>query len=269
MTLRTALTTALLLLIATTLLAHDLFIKPESFFVAPQSSVAVRILNGTFTSSENSIEPDRVADLSLVTPDGRMHPGFENWDDKSDTTRLRLTVGSAGTYVLGLSTKPRAFTLDAKDFNQYLADDGVPDILAARKEDGTLQQPARERYSKHVRAILQVGEERSALFATRLGYPAEIVPLDNPYGLNVGGTLRVLALVDGAPVANQYILAGGRTPTGDRLARQAFRSDSAGVGRVRITHAGQWYVKFIHMEPMTGDSVDYESKWATMTFGVK
>jgi hypothetical protein len=28
-------------------------------------------------------------------------------------------------------------------------------------------------------------------------------------------------------------------------------------------------VKFIHMRPVTGDTtIDYESKWATLTFGV-
>jgi hypothetical protein len=29
-------------------------------------------------------------------------------------------------------------------------------------------------------------------------------------------------------------------------------------------------VKFIHMQPAAGDStIDYESKWATLTFGVR
>jgi hypothetical protein len=30
-----------------------------------------------------------------------------------------------------------------------------------------------------------------------------------------------------------------------------------------------WYVKFIHMARVREDSVDYESKWATMTFEVR
>lgn len=38
--------------------------------------------------------------------------------------------------------------------------------------------------------------------------------------------------------------------------------------RVPITRRGKWYVKFIRMEPVR-DSVDYESKWASLTFQVR
>jgi len=38
---------------------------------------------------------------------------------------------------------------------------------------------------------------------------------------------------------------------------------------VTIGSPGYWYIKFIHMVPVTGDSVTYESKWATLTFQVR
>jgi hypothetical protein len=38
---------------------------------------------------------------------------------------------------------------------------------------------------------------------------------------------------------------------------------------VTIGSPGYWYIKFIHMVPVTGDSVNYESKWATLTFQVR
>ena len=58
----------------------------------------------------------------------------------------------------------------------------------------------------------------------------------------------------------------GRTPTGSRLPVQNIRSDTTGVARVRLSARGYWYIKFIHMVPVAGDSVNYESKWATLTF---
>jgi hypothetical protein len=79
-----------------------------------------------------------------------------------------------------------------------------------------------------------------------------------------GGTLRFRALVEGTPVPNQLVFAGRLT------GQQATRTDSAGVARVRISSRGQWFVKFIHMQRAAGDrSIDYESKWATLTFGVR
>lgn len=66
------------------------------------------------------------------------------WETETDTAWLRYTTDAAGTYVAGLSTKPKEFELDAKSFDQYLADDGIPDILAARRKDGSLTAPVEQ-----------------------------------------------------------------------------------------------------------------------------
>ena len=179
----------LLLVVTGALAAHDLFLKPDNFFVAPGGTVTVRVLNGTFSKSENAVARDRLRDISLVTPDGVTHPDTSAWDDRSDTTTsvLHVRVGASGTYVIGASVRPRELKLEAKDFNAYLASDGVPDVLETRRRNDELGAPARERYSKHVKALVQIGDRRTEGYATALGYPAELIPLDNPYGLKSGG----------------------------------------------------------------------------------
>lgn len=269
---RIGIATVLVLVTSASLAAHDLFLKPDSFFAAPGATISVRVLNGTFSKSENAVARDRLRDISVVTSDGVTHPDTSEWDDRTDTTTsvLRVRVGPSGTYVIGASVRPRELNLAAKDFNAYLASDGVPDVLEARRRNDELGMPARERYSKHVKAVVQVGDRRTDAYDTALGYPAELIPLDNPYALRRGGTLRVRALVEGEPVANQSVIAGGRTPSGARIAQRSVRTDSAGIARIRVSSRGAWYVKFIHMERATADTtIDYESKWATLTFGVR
>lgn len=256
-------------LAVSTLEAHDFFLKPLSFFVSPGSEARIRALNGTFEKSENSVARNRLRDLSVVGPAGRTHPDTTAWSDAGDTSVLVFHTGAAGTYLVGASTLPRTLRLDAKAFNEYLASDGVPDMLEARRKANELTKPSHERYSKHVKTLLQVGDPRTTGFDVALGYPAELVALDNPYATKVGGAVRVRALVDGRPVANQYVVAGGRTPTGARLRVQTLRSGPDGVAHVSISSPGYWYVKFIHMVPVTGDSVTYESKWATLTFQIR
>lgn len=264
-----ALTMALVLGIVAVAAAHDMFAKPEQFFVPVNSSVLVRVLNGTFSKSENSIARSRVADVSIVSPSGRARLDTTAWRATGDTSTFEVRTGAAGTYVIGASTKPSVIALDAKDFNLYLQEDGIPDVLAARRRAGQLAKPAREKYHKHIKALIQVGETRSAAWGTVLGYPAEIVPLENPYALSRGATLRVRTLVDGKPVPNQYVLYGGRLSDEERIAQRHVRSDSKGVARIPLTASGTWYVKFIHMTRVTQDSIDYESKWATLTFQVR
>jgi hypothetical protein len=255
---------------AASLQAHDFFFRTDSFFVAPGAVVHLRALNGTFSKSENSITRDRLRDLSVVGPAGHDHPDTSAWSTVGDTSVLTTKVGNSGTYVVGASLKPREITLKSSDFNKYLADDGIPDVLALRKKNGDLGKSATERYSKHIKALLQVGTKRDGAFAAILGYPAEIIPLDNPYSARVGESIRVRAMVDGKPVANQLVVTGGRTSTGGRFTEKRVRTNSAGVASVRLNARGQWFVKFIHMVPFVGtDKVDYESKWATLTFEVR
>ncbi len=261
---------AFLLVFALPALAHDMFLRPDTHWVAENGKVLVRLLNGTFVRSENSITRDRLIDVAVVAPTGRTALDTALWSVKGDTSTFTLTTGKAGTYVLGTSTRPKVLGLSAAEFNTYLADDGVPDELAARKRDGRLGEPSRERYHKHVKALVQVGATPSEHFGTVLGYPAEIVPLQNPYALARGGSLSVRLLSGGKPLAGQFVQYGGRTASGGRVAQRNTRSDASGVATIPLDRAGTYYVKFIHMQRLTGDAeANYESRWSTLTFAMK
>ena len=261
---------SMMVLAAGSLSAHDFFFRLDDYFVKPESTIKVRALNGTFSSSENSITRDRLSDLSVVSAAGREHPDTVGWSFAGDTSVLTVHIGRPGTYVIGASLRPRLIELKAKEFNQYLDEDGIPDVLAERRKKNELERDATERYSKHIKAIVQAGTARTGDFSAVLGYPAEIVPLDNPYSLRVGSNIRVRAMVDGRAVPNQLVVAGGRNARGGRFAEQKVRTDASGVALVKLSSAGQWYVKFIRMLPNTSPGkFDYESKWATLTFAIR
>jgi uncharacterized GH25 family protein len=158
--------------------------------------------------------------------------------------------------------------LSGDDFNEYLALDGIPDVLVERAKNRELGEPARERYSKHVKAVFQVGDRRSPGFDRVLGYPAELVPVRNPYELEVGDEIPVRALLDGKPVSDQMVIAGGEGAGGTFEERSA-RTGGAGEVRFSLDEPGRWYVKFIHMVKTGEEGLEYESKWATLTFAVR
>jgi hypothetical protein len=263
--------TAASLVCASLLAAHDLFIKLDTYFLEPNTAVTVQVLNGTFGKSENWITRDRVADISVVSPGGRAHVDTTHWSPSTDslTSLLAIRTGGPGTYVLGASTRARDLHLEAESFNEYLRLDGIPDVLAARTRDGELGKPAWERYAKHVKALVQVGDARTDHYTTILGYPAEIVPLANPYTLSADGTMRIRALVNGQPVANQLVIAGGESRDGT-IAEQEMRTGADGTVSFPLTAAGRWYIKFINMVRVTGEEeLDYVSQWATLTFEIR
>ncbi|MDE2796685.1 MAG: DUF4198 domain-containing protein [Gemmatimonadota bacterium] len=274
----------LTVVIVTAARAHTMFLKLDSFFLEPNSTATVALINGDFDKSENAIARDRMLDVSVVGPGGVVHPPQSAWRDSAvfhwspdsvDTAVLTFQTGDPGTYLIGVSTAARVITMSAEDFNEYLVHDGITDLIEQRAKAGKTNDEATERYSKHVKALVQVGDARSDEWAHELGYPVEFMPLSNPYELGRGDELRLRFLRAGRPVANQLVYANhedhhGHDAAGEHVEAVTTRTNADGVATIPLSGTGRWYVRTIHMVETTSEAdVDYESNWATLTFQVR
>jgi len=263
------LTFSLLVCLIASAAAHDLYLKLDSFFLEPNTRAAVRLINGHFNQSDNPVARQRMRDVSVITPSGeRVNPPESDWRDEKDSSLLSFQTGVEGTYVAGVSMKPREITMEAAMYNDHLREDGLPDLLAQRRRDKELDKPARERYAKNVKTIFQVGKSRAGSFKAALGYPVEIIPRQNPYELKIGNTLEVLCLKDGAPIANQFVTAG-RELDNRVIDLPGVRANAKGVARIKLAGGGKWFIRFIHVTKLNEANMDYESKWAMVTFEVR
>lgn len=61
----------------------------------------------------------------------------------------------------------------------------------------------------------------------------------------------------------------GREVAGREVAVPGVRTDKNGIARIPLKGAGKWYVKFIQMIKLDDPQINYESKWATLTFEVR
>ena len=269
MTRRLLSTLGLLVVLTSTLLAHDMFLKLGNYFLAPNAAVSMPLLNGTFTKSENSIARPRIASITLVGPAGRRDFDTTVVTARHDTTFFGLQTGEAGTYAIGVSTRPNIIPMSGVQFHAYLKEEGLAHVIAAREKAGTARDSVREQYAKNVKAIVQVGDSRSASFGTPLGAAAELVPLDNPYEWKRGQPLRFRAVVDGAPTPGLTIISGGRGRSGIRLPRRELTTGADGIVTLRPTGPGVWYLTFIHIGSVTAADHSYESRWATITFQLR
>lgn len=250
-------------------LGHDLLLKPDSFFTNPGGSVRLSVMNGTFISSEAAVAFARLTDVSVVSPSGvRLNPKETDFAKNETTAFLSVATPEAGNYVVGLSTGWRENALAAKEFNEYLTLEGIPDVLENRKRDKELDKDARYRYSKYVKTILQTGDKQTENYRAVLGYAVEMVPQQNPYRSKKGDSIEILCLKDGKPLVGQTVLVGYETG-GKLAAEKALRSDANGVIKIRLESVGKWYAKFINMVKVDDPKVNYESKWATLTFEVR
>ncbi|MEM9886860.1 MAG: DUF4198 domain-containing protein, partial [Bacteroidota bacterium] len=191
-------------------------------------------------------------------------------------------TGAAGTWVAGVSTRARNIEMKAESFNGYLEHDGVLDMLEWRKENNAMEEDAVEKYSKHVKTIFQVGEERSDDWQTVLDYPIEFVPMSNPYDLKMGEELAVKLLWQGEALPNQLVYAGsdhaGHSHDHEHAEGEddhhhhdgtQLRTDENGVVKMEVSSAGQWYLRTIHLVLSEEEGLTHESNWATLTFEMK
>lgn len=195
--------------------SHVMYLKLDTYFLKPHTPATIKLFNGTFEKSENVIDRNRMLDVSLVGNGNRTRVEDTQWTEKDSITLLNFQTGEEGTWVAGISTAPRSIEMDAKAFNTYLEHEGILDMLAWRQKNNALDSSATEKYAKHVKTIFQVGDKRSDDWKTVLGYPIEFIPLDNPYDLNTGDSLKFKLLFKGKPLANQLVYADFKVPVND------------------------------------------------------
>ncbi|WP_350290141.1 DUF4198 domain-containing protein [uncultured Croceitalea sp.] len=283
--------------------SHTMFLKLDSYFLEPNSSVALQLFNGTFEKSENIIARNRMLDASILSNGIRTKVSDSQWTEKDSITILNFQTEDAGTYVVGVSTKARDFKMNAKVFNEYLEHEGLYDMLEWRRQNNALDSNAIEKYSKHVKTIFQVGAIKTNDWQTELGYPIEFVPLENPYNLHTGDSLELKLLLNGKPLANQLVYADYKNPKNSHshnalkageehghshdgevnshtheskeseeshthTSGQKLRTNEEGIIKTHLFADGIWYFQTIHIVNTQKEELTHESNWSTLTFEV-
>jgi uncharacterized GH25 family protein len=254
----------LFLLAAPALRAHDFWIEPSSFRPAPGQRIALRLRVGQeFRGDPVPRDPALLKRFALEGPRGETAvPGVPN----TEPAGILVTPGP-GLYTVVYESNPDPVQLDAKKFNDYLAQEGLEAIRDLRARHGQGDAPARELFSRCAKALLAVGGGAAADGWNRpSGMRLELVPEANPYTLTPGGGLPARLLWEGKPLAGALVVAFTR----DRPElKVSARSDTRGRVDLKLDRPGVWLIKAVHMIPSPKESgADWQSFWASLTFEV-
>jgi hypothetical protein len=247
--------------------AHEFWLRPDHFTVAPNAPVNFTLNVGEgFSGEPRPFTSERVQFLRHISASGA-----EDWLSRVSpppgAPALTTTFATAGTHLVAYDSQPSLITLDAEKFNAYLREDGLAHIAAAREKAGTAGQPGRERYRRCVKTLLRVGASGDATFSTPTGQRIELVPITDPFATSAQSPLRVQLLFDGHPLARTLVRAWHRS--GDRLTTLDAHTDANGTATFTLPFAGAWMLSTVHMIPATNTpDLDWESFWCSLTFAV-
>jgi uncharacterized GH25 family protein len=243
---------------------HDLWLIPADGPVAVGKPATIRANVGmAFPESVQAPDPERFKRRRLLPPAGSEATlDAAGQDGKSGL--LRFTPAQPGIYAVAVETEPKVLSLSAERFNEYLVSDGLPHIYRLRAREGTLDRPARERYSKSPKALLRVGDGGRGDPCRSMGLPLEIVPLRNPFAVKPGEALAVRVLFQGKPLPEAHL--GWQHPGDGETARGTVRTSGKGEALVPIATAGPMTIRLTHMTRPKTEDYEWESFWTTLTF---
>lgn len=259
---------ALLLTLPCILLAHDYWFKPETFFTAASTSVRVQLLVGDEfrVEEERVLQKEKTESFQMFSEKGTQD--LLAAGQEGQTPAATVKVGAAGNYLIAMNRKPSLIKLEAAKFKSYLAEEGLETIIAERERRGESDSEGRERYSRNLKLLLQVGERHDDSYKRALGQRLEIIPQSNPYTLQHGDSLKVRVTFEGKPLAGAKIFAYNRN--NEAVSEQAQRTASDGMATFKVDKSGEWLVRLVHMRRCEKCAdADWESFWGAYSFGMK
>jgi uncharacterized GH25 family protein len=203
-----------LLLIPGSAVAHDFWIQPDDYRADPGVSVPLTLQVGHGPARQRSmLQLRRITRFEVAASNGTVTDQRGNLDLGGVTEDGELRFGAPGTYVVILETDNHARTLDGA-----------------------------ETYSRHSKALVQIGSSTSEEAVQPVGMALEIVPGVNPYA-SAATTLPIQVLLDGKPVLRAFVeltdLENDAAPV------EAHLTDEQGYSSFKMPGRGKWLLNVV------------------------
>jgi len=265
---------ATILVSCSVLFAHDLYLMPDTFTVAKDHVIVVSLHNGdSFPESEVAPVLDRVRDMRVVSATGSVE--VEHLETAGKVVQGKVTLPWSSSSMVTARTSPHAFELQAAEFEAYLKEEGLFQVIQWRHDNGQQASLGRERYRKYAKSLINSSESHgnsaSNNFHTQpVGLELEIVPEKSPENLKPGSAVSLQVLFRGKPASDLQVeaawagigAASGKTTV-------LGRTDKSGRIIASLSSPGKWRFHTVRMERCEESRVaDWESYWSSLTFEI-
>ena len=256
------------LLAASAANAHELWIEPLDYTVAPDASIQAAIVNGQdFAGGEVAYFPQRIARFDLILGEttvavtGRM----------GDRPAMTMPPLGEGLHIAVYQSSGDLLTYDSYAiFARFVEHKAFPRwIHRIHRDRGWPEVGFGEFYTRYSKALIAVGRGEGA--DQRLGLETELVALDNPY-VGAPTEIRVQAFYQDTPRAAAQIELFDKAPDGTVVVTY-HSTDADGIAALPVTSGHSYLVDAVVLreaapEVTAPNGAVWESLWAALTFAV-
>jgi uncharacterized GH25 family protein len=246
-------------------LAHDYWMVPAPLVTPAAQEVTLSLFVGEdfVAQDEKRFETARASRFSHLH--GSETAEVLSLSAEGGAPILRLRVEGEGGHLFVLDRNLAKIELAPAKFEDYLRHEGLTAVLAERARRGESDKPGRERYTRCLKALVQVGAARDGTFGRVAGQALEIVPESDPGLAAPGDSLAVRVLFRGTPLQGARVEAFSRE--GADVKGQESATDEHGIAHVAVDRRGAWLLRMVHMVRCEGCAdADWESTWASYVF---
>ncbi|MEW5757467.1 MAG: DUF4198 domain-containing protein [Pseudomonadota bacterium] len=241
--------------------AHEFWIEPQHYRVAPGATVALRLFVGQDFKGDALIYlPELVERFVHVGPQGETSIDAVPGDDPAG----EINVTETGLHRVAYRSKASSISFNSRDeFERYLDLEGLERIRETSDYNARTRPPIHELFSRCAKTLIGAGASPAGTDQP-LGLRLELIAERNPYTPGDFTRTPVRLLLDGKPLAGALVKAFHHS---DPRYNTRARTDAQGRALLDLHHPGVWLLNAVHLFPASAAAhAQWESLWASLTF---
>lgn len=244
--------------------SHDYVLLARNFIVKKGEKLAVQLFvaYGFNIVDEKPFDHKNTVSLKLISENGEKN--LIGQGQEGGLPFIETTVDFNGLGLMHMERAQAFISIENEGFKNYIREEHIDNIYI----DETKKEQT-ERYRRFIKTLIQSDKKANdQLYKKVIGYPYEIVLLENPYEKKKKDWLKVQILLNGKPMQNKVITARNRYK-GESAIYQYSRTNSEGICTFRLEREGEWFIHSTHLFHSRDKSKsDWESYWACYSFGM-
>ena len=258
----------LLSLFATPSLAHELWLEPHAYQIAPDAMLKADIVNGEeFEGTNLPYLPDNIVNfVAFAGSDAARVVGRVG-----DLPALNFAAVATGLNIVAYQTRPATVNYASWDkFQQFVDHKDLGDVRPLHDARGLPDANFDEVYGRFAKTLIATGDGTGA--DRRVGMETELVALKNPYTDDLSDGMQVQLHYRNALRGNEQIEVFEKAPDGT-VTISLYRTNAEGIGTFPVKQGHTYMVDAVVLrEPndqlAAATGAVWQTLWANLTFAV-
>ncbi len=246
-------------------IAHDFFLLPDDFFLRKGDQLKVKLFVGDefkdlkerkYESTKTNVfrlHGSKVLDLKPLSQDSVM-------------PILDYKMQEEGLALVEMTRNYADISMTKENFIEYLEEERLNKMDEEIKTSDKTN--FKEKYTRYLKTLVNVEKPNGSLYAEKLGHELEIILNKNPYKTRYGDDISATIFFKKKPLPGAAIEV--LVKSGQHEAHiTPLTTDKEGTIFFKLNREGVYLIRMVYMEKSKDAGVDYESWWASYSFGFR